>query len=238
MVFTSHGVTFLDETDLNTKRPEQDVDNISPGKRKRSHLGRVHGRQLPDEFSIERFIQNVTGERDESWSSAYPAYQWKGVTCNREGKVTGIEWNTTKLQGTLHWENLPSTVEHLSLRGKCYAYSLLGGTLDLSVLPRGLKTIDLAGNSFYGPLDLTALPPHLETAIFYGNDFSGSVDLAALPPRLESADFHENSCSGLLDLAQLPPTLKELSLRSNKFKGSVDLTKLPEVLEELELDNN
>ena len=140
-----------------------------------------------DEVWLGRFLQNVTGDRDKTWSSAYPACQWKGVTCNREGEVTGINWNTVGLQGTLHWENLPSTVEHLLLwiRGRSDKQTRLGGTLDLSVLPRGLKTIYLAGHSFYGPLELTALPPHLEEANFSLNYFSGSLDLTRLPSTLK-----------------------------------------------------
>ena len=228
LVFTPPGVSLLDE----------DADEVSKSAEKRLHLGRVSDHRFPDEVSLERFLQHVTGDRDETWSSAYPACQWRGVTCNREGKVTGINWNTEKLQGTLHWENLPSTVEYLYLQSSSDKQSLLGGTLDLSVLPRGLKTIDLTENNFYGPLDLTALPSHLEQADFSLNNFSGSLDLTRLPSTLKWIELSFNSFSGPVDLTKLPEEMFNLNLSHNQLSGAISLTKLPNKLYQLSLNNN
>ena len=182
LVFTPPGVSLIDETNSNTK--EKTSEKISAGRRKHSHRGRARECQLPDEILLESFLQNVTGDRDETWSTSFPACQWRNVTCNNEGKVSEIVWATEKLKGTLRWESLPSTVEHITLTSPDFDRSLLIGTIDFSLLPRGLKTIDIKGNSFKGPLNLTILPPHLETANFSENDFSGTLDLTQLPPTL------------------------------------------------------
>ena len=236
VLFTPQGVSLADETELNTKK--QDTGNISTGKKKRSHRGRVRNAQLPDEFLLERFFQNVTGERDKTWSSTQPACQWKDVACSKEGRVTGIYWNTEKLQGAPYWENLPSTVEHLYLQSSSDKQSYLGGTLDLSVLPRGLKTFYLAGNSFQGPLDLTALPPHLETATFFGNNFSGSLDLTRLPSPLKRLKLSYNKFKGLVDLTSLPEEMIVLFLDHNQLSGAISLKKLPNTLNQLFLNDN
>ena len=207
-------------------------------KKKRLHLGRVRGHKLPDELLLEGFLQNVTGWRGKTWSAAYPACQWKGVTCDKEGRVTGINWNTVELQGTPHWENLPSTVEHLLLRGRFDKQTRLGGTLDLSVLPRGLKTIYLSGHSFYGPLELTALPPHLEKADFSGNNFEGSLDLTRLPSTLKWISLSWNQFKGSVDLTKLPGGMTNLELDHNQLSGAISLTKLPNTLNQLFLHNN
>ena len=76
LVFTPPGVSLLDE----------DAGEVSKSAEKRLHLGRVSEHRFPDEVSLERFVRNVSGDRDETWSSDYSACQWEGVTCNIGGQ--------------------------------------------------------------------------------------------------------------------------------------------------------
>ena len=236
LLFTPHGVSFLDETA--SSKIEQHFDEESPGKRKRSYRDRIQDLQLSDELLLDAFLRNVTGSRDCTWSKDNPACQWRNVTCNKEGRVSEIRWNTQKLQGTLHWESLPSTIENLTLNNKDYVTSDLCGTINLSVLPRGLKCIHILKIKFGGSLVLTALPPQLEELMIYQTNLSGSLDLTRLPPTLTKLVLSHNKFSGPVDLNHIPKKLEALALDHNQLNGTISLVRLSKRLKILLLERN
>ena len=206
--------------------------------RSSTRIGKVGGASLPQEFSLDLFLRNVTNRRP-SWCTSTPACQWNGVTCTQE-QVRAIHWDGHNLRGTILWSHLPVTTAELSLGSLWSGYNrnTLSGPIHVEVLPPQLSRLDLHTNAFTGEIRFANLPPGLEYLGVSQNDLHGSVDWTLLPQGLISLRLDQNSFSGQIFLTSLPSCLSTLTVSTNMFEGPVILTELPSTLTFLNLSKN
>ena len=159
---------------------------------------KVRGANLPQEYELARLL----GDNENlptTWSTSTPACEWKGTHCNTDGYVTGLNWDSFSLTGTLRWD----------------------------WLPRSVVLCNVMRNKLTGHIHTEKLPPQLRYLLLSVNRFTNQGDLTCLPLSLEDFVLDENHCHGNVDLTHLSPRLSKLSLRSNFFSGEVNLTGLP-----------
>ena len=189
-----------------------------------SQLSKVRGAILPQEYTLSRFVSNLT-EKDASWSDRIPACDWKHVECDSHGQVVSLEWENhtsdltdadyLSLGGQLLWEHIPQTL--VSFHG---ASQYFMGPVALSLLPPLLRTFIISYNAFNGELDLTHLPCKIQVIWLNGNQFTGKIDLTSLPASIQTMNLSYNKLCGNVDLSKLPANLIQLVLSGNYFDGS------------------
>jgi len=200
-----------------------------------SHTGRVRGANLPQEYELAKFTQDIE-KPHPSWNTSTPACEWKCVTCEDAIHVTEINWSAfafERLSGTLQWDWLPRTLTACRL----WDTQLTGG-VKLDTLPPQLSTLILWNNDFTGNLDLEHMPHTLEELAVGSNRFEGSVELTSLPRNLVYLSLRKNKLSGTIDLTRLSEHLNHLNISENRFTGSLNLQHLPCSILELYLYDN
>ena len=193
--------------------------------------GKVRGSELPQEYELEKLIENVENT-DPSWNTSIPIYKWKGVQCDEHARVTCIYWGFHGLCGPL---------QCIGFLERCKKF--LCGTTSLQVNTTGLSAPQLtyfsaSGNKLTGSLNLSQLPPELEYLLLNRNLFERYVDLAHLPPNLYELRLQDNKLTVDIDLSRLPCSIEYLCLSRNKFTGELHLQHLPPSLLELYFDHN
>ena len=156
---------------VNTK----DVSNVNPGTRLPS---KVRGANLPQEYELARFIENITNPH-ATWTSSTPACEWQNVFCQDDTYVVVLEWDCLRLSGSVQWMWLPKTVLSCDFSG-----NNLSGTIPFEVLPQGLASLNVGSNKFFGVLDLSHIVSELDKLYLGDNKFQGCVDLTHLPETL------------------------------------------------------
>ena len=194
--------------------------------------GKVRGSELPQEYELEKLIENVENT-DPSWNTSIPIYKWKGVQCDEHARVTCIYWGFHGLCGPLQWYWLPRTLQKISVWD-----NKLTGSIPLDSLPPQLTYFSASGNKLTGSLNLSQLPPELEYLLLNRNLFERYVDLAHLPPNLYELRLQDNKLTVDIDLSRLPCSIEYLCLSRNKFTGELHLQHLPPSLLELYFDHN
>jgi len=181
------------------------------------HCGKIRGATLPDEYSLELFIQNV-GNPLSSWNSIIPACEWESVCCDGDRYIESINWAFRDLSGTLQWNRLPSTLQALEIRQNQFY-----GEVDWANLPHRLRSLFLSGNKFSGKLNLEQLPSRLEQLDVWGNQFSGNVDVSSLPSNLTYLNISSNvDLEGNIISSTLPSTLRHIFWSRTKIVNSTN----------------
>ena len=205
-------------------------EEATPHKAIKAH--KVRGAQLPQEYELAHFVQDLKYPH-RTWNSSVPACEWIGVTCDEELRVTDIEWWFMGLKGPLQWDHLCHTVRDFSARG-----SKIQGSVPLDVLPSEMTKFLIINNGFSGELDFLHLPHAIKGLYLNDNKFQGCVDLTHLPATLRVLKVYLNQLSGEVDLTRLPQRMEELILTANRFTGSLNLQHLPPSLKILECNQN
>ena len=242
------------------------ADANEPPKKKRrqgneSHIAKVNTCNIPQEYLLERFVGTIA-MFDESWNISNPACDWLGLTCDEQGIVKKIEWEslgpmpTEELCTTLMVDLLPGSLTTLTLVESGFAgnvdfgslppqlevlklsYNAFNGTADLENAPQTLQEVILDENLFRNCPNWTSLPTSLIYLSIQGNQLRGELQLQMLPPKLVTLALSGNRLSGDLDLNHLPATMEEVYLSLNMFDGFAVLDSLPVGLKELTLNDN
>ena len=142
-----------------------------------SRPAKVRGTFLPNEYLLANFIRGIENPHP-SWTTDTPACKWMGAYCYIENEVHALIWTELKLQGTVEWKHLPSTLRNLGLQR-----NKLRGEVDFSVLPEALTKMLIGNNLFSGALCFENFPPFLTVLDLSNCCFSGHVDLAILQER-------------------------------------------------------
>eukprot|EP00009_Paramoeba_aestuarina_P001573 CAMPEP_0201513288 /NCGR_PEP_ID=MMETSP0161_2-20130828/5371_1 /ASSEMBLY_ACC=CAM_ASM_000251 /TAXON_ID=180227 /ORGANISM="Neoparamoeba aestuarina, Strain SoJaBio B1-5/56/2" /LENGTH=206 /DNA_ID=CAMNT_0047909439 /DNA_START=77 /DNA_END=697 /DNA_ORIENTATION=+ len=159
---------------------------------------------LPQQSLMELFIAGITNKEKICGNATEPNSLdlWHGAQF-RNGDIISLMSPQQQLQGSIHLECLPPTMEQVEMR-----YNGLSGTLDLEHLPELLNCL-----------------------LIYGNAFTGTVCLTKLPNNLEVLNIGRNRLEGTLDFTQLPPVMRKLYVYNNAFYGSCDFSKIPDSFE-------
>ncbi|XP_058203880.1 MDIS1-interacting receptor like kinase 2-like [Rhododendron vialii] len=148
---------------------------------------------LRNQTIVSSWIFNQTNGN----SSASSPCNWRGISCNAAGNVTGLNLAYTGLQGTLDHLNLSYFPLLLRLDLK---YNKLTGTIPTNVgLLSNLVYLDLSTNSFSGtiPLSVANLTKVVEL------DFGRNAITGQLDPRLFPDRGSSQAKTGLLSLQRL-----------------------------------
>eukprot|EP00759_Apiculatamorpha_spiralis_P003587 PhF_6_TR11690/c0_g1_i1/m.18972 len=118
----------------------------------------------------------------------------------------------------------------------------LEGTVNASLIPHSVVSLDINGNNFTGTFDFTSLVNIQELSLGGGgNRFSGEFDLYSFygtHTNVTKIDISGNSFTGTLSFPNVTG-LVYLDLSSNAFSGVPDLTHfVPATLEYLDLSHN
>ena len=119
--------------------------------------GRVRGANLPQEYELSRFIQNIANPHP-SWNTSTPACDWSNVYCDVELHVKKIYWRRMKLAGLLQWNYLCRTTREFTT-----VQNDLSGGVPLDTLPSPMTEFVVNANAFSGELDLSHLPNDMDT---------------------------------------------------------------------------
>ena len=245
----------LSDTPSPPRKRRKTVEKVTSDETSGAALGKVRGAQLPQEYELSRFVENITipfhrhepprrrGGKPSSWNTDTPACEWEGIACEHGERVTLMDWSPygrmagqgmlgIPMTGSPAWDYLPRTLEN------CYLYeNRLSGEVKLDSLPSSLRIFQLGGNAFTGGVDLCNLPQNMQELWVQENDLSGEVDLSQFPANFVSLDLSDNEFTGNINLSSLP-SVTWLILSNNQFFGTLDLRHLPASLEVLECENN
>ena len=107
-------------------------------------LGRVDLESLPQQALMEMVIEGIANKEKICGDVDEPKdiEEWKGVSIE-DGQVVEIDWSRFDLEGSLHFEWLPSFVWKFLV-----GWNNVTGTLDLASLPRTIKNLYLGYNAF------------------------------------------------------------------------------------------
>ena len=179
---------------------------------KATKAGRVRGVLLPQEYDLERMIQNIVNPLP-SWNASTPAREWQGVQCSDEGNILKFEAESKSLRGTLLWSLLPRSLTRFSV----YANDL-SGEIDLGDLPEKLRSLNASYNRFTGTVDLCHLPSTLCSLILSKNYLSGHVTFEHLPSIIRSLALRNNAeLTGTVHSQSLPMGLKYTAFTDTKI---------------------
>ncbi|KNH05349.1 hypothetical protein XU18_3615 [Perkinsela sp. CCAP 1560/4] len=113
-------------------------------------LGRVDLESLPQQALMEMVIEGITNKEKICGDADEPKdiKEWKGVTIE-DGQVVEIAWHLFWLEGSVHFEWLPSSVREVMV-----TENYLTDTLDLESLPTAMENLFLGFNASTGSIDL------------------------------------------------------------------------------------
>ena len=176
-------------------------------------LGRVDHESFSDQTLMELLLESFPDSAKEQYLDDGGMYldvcSWPNVKCDANARVTEVS-------------SLPPR----------------NGSVELSYIPRKVKTFVMHHGRNLGTLDTSALPGCLESLYVNGNALRGTVDFTALPGRLVKMSICNNAFTGSAVLNKLPQTLRFLWMQKNKFGGTVCLNHLPPSLETLHMSDN
>ena len=192
---------------------------------------------------------------------------WPGASCidQTNGKavasVTNFLWSAysdsaTRITGTFSASNLPPNITNVDLSFQRFGTLTITelpsgvkslvlnnidatGSVDFTKLNSGLETLDVSFNSLTGVADLSNLPASMKNLLLRNNAFS-TLKISNLPASLgPSLDLSNNQFSGTLQLSNLlAASIQTLDLSKNRFSGELQLSNLPASLQNLDLSFN
>ena len=105
--------------------------------------------------------------------------KWSCAACDDDQRVIKVNIKTENVSGSLELCYVAPKVEYLFARS-C-SNGKLTGSVDLTQLPGGMKSVHLNRNRLTGEIDLTQLPETMEKLYLGRNQLTGSIDLTHLP---------------------------------------------------------
>ena len=181
-----------------------------------------------DQMRMERFVAHLSGVARSQLTDSTGAFQdvckWPDVRCNKQKRVVHIRWaEKVWAHGSVCLDDLPPSLMTLSL-SRDFPFGAMDesieGTLNASLLPRSLTSIDLSENSFSKEIKFSALPPLLQSLILARNYFTGSAALHRLPKNLKTLDISSNSFSGGIALDALPQRFRISASDAINLRGA------------------
>ena len=175
-----------------------------------------------------------------------PIESWKGLKFDSDGNVSEIDFDCNQLLrfipgesptigpgGSMHLQFIPQSVTSFSIQN-----ALIGGTVDTSKLPRGLKKFDISLNCFFGEFSMTGLPDTLRVLNIPNNSLSGLLILAEIPRKALQVDISYNDFTGKVRFEDLPPEIRSFTARANKLCGEISLQSIPRSVGHLDIRGN
>ena len=212
--------------------------------------GRLDAASLPTQAKMELLIAGFAQtQRLQDKDGGFGAIEeWPGLTFDKSGAVTKIQWSSGYFDSTTEEETLSGANTSGSIDFRFLPDSLdtleiasfgLKGTLTTALLPRPIWYLDISENRLSGEFDTAHLPPSIIVLEVHKNKFVGEFQLDALPHSLERIDISNNRFSGPLDFTKLTAPVEFFYADSNKFCDGLDVSKLPPSLRRIwVLDNN
>nr|CAN60090.1 hypothetical protein VITISV_033419 [Vitis vinifera] len=161
----------------------------------------------------------------EGWQANKSPCTWYGVSCSL-GRVTQLDLNGSKLEGTLSFYPLASLdmLSVLSLSGNLFYVNSTG----LLQLPVGLTQLDLSSAGLVGlvPENLFSKLPNLVSATLALNNLTGSLpdDLLLNSDKLQVLDLSYNNLTGSISGLKIEnscTSLVVLDLSGNNLMDSL-----------------
>ena len=185
------------------------------------HLGRVDISTLSEQTLMEMVVENLSDDTKKAFQDENEMFldvcKWRIVECDEDGQVVRCQ-TSCSLGGTIQLSFLPRQIFDLALE-----MTDLSGTLDTSALPASFMTFSVEDNSLHGTIDFTALPRNVESFNVATNAFTSSAVLDSLPGTIENLYVGNNKFSGTLCLTRLPQGLQRLGVSNNSFTGKFHL---------------
>lgn len=122
-------------------------------------------------LKVKAELQNFDTDVLDSWESNDSACNFRGITCNSDGRVREIELSNQRLSGVVPLESICQleSLEKLSL-GFNFLQGTISGELNKCV---GLQYLDLGNNLFTGPLPDFSSLSGLKHLYLNSSGFSG-----------------------------------------------------------------
>ena len=207
-------------------------------------LGRLDYDSLSDQTLIEMLVDGLNAEDKKSVQDENGNFQdisewilnYNGDNfAFTDSRVTKLRIFRKKFSDKqFPFQFIPPLVEFFSV-SSC----ALHGTLDTSVLPRGLIVLfNVGNNQLHGSIDWKSFPRKLQRIEVYYNNFTGSISLSDLPETLSTLSAHHNKFSGEIELNDIPRTMKYLELHNNSLSGSIRIESLPPSIQVIDLAKN
>ena len=200
-------------------------------------LGRLDAHSLSDQTLMELLVDGMAENDKSSYQDANGNYTdistWPLVALQNDRVVQIAFCEKKMVKNQFPFALIPPNVAQLIIEG-CSAH----GTLDTSVLPRKLDSINVGQNFLHGEIDFSAFPRGLREIIVCFNQFSGSCALHDLPDALVHFNAAGNQFSGEITLNDLPLALEKLCLNRNKLSGRINIDRLPAPMRILDLSGN
>ena len=163
------------------------------------------------ELLIEGFHDKKKKEYQETDGMYLDVCEWDCVTCDDDERVIEIEINSDYASGTVELCYLPPKVKVLDI-SPWWGTGELKGSLDLTHLPGGIKSLSLDYNELTGEIDLRHLPVRMRSLNLRNNQLTGEIDFTRLPDRMEYLTLNNNQLTGSLVIKRVPPTMKMIDL--------------------------
>ena len=233
-----NGLTFTFE-DINGNLATKSIDSeLTLGRNEIQNIGTVTNLEFEntkDRLAREREIliefYNSTGgenwKENDNWCSELPVGDWKGITVNEYGFVSGISLSWNNLVGVLP-ESIAklSSLTSIALQANCGLTGVIpDGIWDIA----SLNSLSLPECSFEGeiPEDISNLK-NLEVLHLEYNQFSGRIlEFIADIDGLRSIDVRSNQFSGTIpgELAKIwnngNITVLDFQIGFNQFTGEI-----------------
>ncbi|KAL8106595.1 hypothetical protein AgCh_023380 [Apium graveolens] len=186
------------------------------------HAGAAVCNQL-DQSSLVVFSQAISFF---NWSTSADCCVWEGITCDDNGRVTGLLLRSKHLRGNMHPSigNLTYLV-HLNLSDN-WISGPLPPTFFTSL--NQIQIIDLSSNRLSGELPVPGgLPVTVKTLDISNNHFDGIVPSSFLSEalNLETINVSNNFFAGSIpsSICTYSPSLLRLDFSYNDFHGEIPL---------------
>ncbi|XVE84706.1 hypothetical protein DITRI_Ditri17bG0034800 [Diplodiscus trichospermus] len=179
--------------------------------------------QLQQGFYVS---QNFTfSSKVELWDLKIDCCSWKGVTCDAQGHVIGLDLNYKNLSGSFHSVSNLSHLQHLNLAGNNFITSLF--PYKFEGLPN-LTHLNLSDSCFHGqiPMEisyltrLVSLDLSYQDSCYWRNDLFDEYYYPSL--KLEKPNF-KTLIKNLRSLKELYLDSVNISTQSTKWCESISL---------------
>ena len=202
-----------------------------------SALGRLDYATMSQQALMETAVSQADDPKIEAFcdkkGNFLDVQDWRGVTCDSEGNVVGISWNS-RIAVCLSW--LPATVQTVFMNsGSLFGVHRI--VLQFGALPRDLHIIDLRHVRVSNEVSFDTLPQEIEEIIMIATDAKGEIKLESIPETLRRIQIRSHELS-LIDLKCSAKGLTDIEVSSGTLHGSLNFRESPPSLIYLNLESN
>ena len=169
-----------------------------------SIAGRVDASMLNDQICMELFYtpDDYAKAREQFGGDEDNACSWRRTRCDDEGRLTEISWHKSFVK--------------------------LRGSIDMTMLPPKLVTLNLYFQPLRGEVNTSALPETLRSLCIDHSELVGTADMGNLPRRLRGFTVHDNRITAVVNLCNFPETLKHCRFEEDHIaKKTIRVGRLP-----------